>query len=120
MHARRALTQRGKQPKTRVCQGNTLHATLSASPAGGRGLGVENPGLGREAIEISASFETELLTKPRTVRLYGLHTQANLVGDLLVGVSLCEEPEHFALAPAQFLRWLRRGVGTSRVRAWAR
>ena len=52
------------------------------------GIGVEDSGLGGEAIQLRASLETKLLAQPRPIGLHRLHAQADPLGDLLIRVSL--------------------------------
>src|SRR2546421_3580332 len=66
--------------------------------------------LHREAVQFRPLLQAELLFEPSPVRLDGLHAHADAIRDLLIGVALGQESQHFALSPAQVLRPLRLGA----------
>src|SRR5438552_9462352 len=98
--------KRGTRSMSVECRGKHY----SSLPYGRSWLGSEDSGLDGKPIQLRTALQAELLAQPSPVRLDGLHAHLDLRGDLLVGVPLCQEPEHLALARAQVLRALRLGA----------
>ena len=74
-------------------RGNPTDAARYAAPRGS----IE-PALQRVADELGAGGEPELLLDVRAMRLDGAHRQEQLLGDLGVGVSERDQPQHLDLA----------------------
>src|SRR5262245_52786076 len=63
--------------------------------------GSEDPMGQRVTHQVGAALQEQLLHEARAIGFDRLGAQRQLVGDLLAGVSLGDEREHLALAPAE-------------------
>src|SRR2546427_254095 len=104
----------GEIPQSRGFVGERPYGGLAPSRGRVDGGAVEDAGLDGEAIQLRSSLEAELLSQAGAVRLDGLHAHADSVRDLLIGMALRQQPQHFALAPAQVPRLLGLGPGAAR------
>jgi len=85
------------------------------------GVTVEEAGFEGESKQLGGGLQLELLVQTLSVRLDGLDADGQLLGHLLVRVSLRQEPKHLRFAPAEPLpllgrvRVAQRGAAPSRI-----
>ena len=89
--------------------GTTVRAEIPLSPNRDSTLDVDQPAVDRVADELRAGRHRELLLDVGAVRLDRAHAQVELLGDLVVGVSERDQPQHLELALGEV-------VGCRRVR----